>query len=335
MRVKTTFLCGIDHIDLPPLPQRGERFADDYYITKDRARIGELISQFTDSLGSVETDYLLNFASAVIWRTGETEIDEPNLTACLEVKMLDDMFILKSLEMELWRVKDNACHFDRAWIMTRTNRRPLVHTNAWASRSSTADGLFNSVFFSREELRIARTFNDLLFPSYSKINLPTKLTKNTKRFERFYYFIGAARATNDLAMKIAQYCSGLEALVSTSQQELSHQVSERVAALLEPLGQKRLSTFKLIKQAYGYRSKAVHGHSFKPSDVKQLCDCSKGLDQACRRLFHLYFQKGCRFRSAVEGKDENATQFFLELLLDKPSTPKDDIDDDVVGTGTS
>lgn len=50
-------------------------------------------------------------------------------------------------------------------------------------------------------------------------------------------------------MKIAQYCSGLEALVSTSQQELSRQVSGRVAALVQPPGAGRISTFKLVKQA--------------------------------------------------------------------------------------
>lgn len=329
MRLKTTYLCGLDQIELPAMPQRGERFAEDYWITKDKGRIAELIHQFGDGLGSVETTYLANRASAVVYRSGEIEVVGEDVVDCLETRIIDDMLALKRLEMGLWLIKDNAGHFDRAWIVARTTRGTIVHCNTWASRTSSADGSFEPTSFSSEELRIARSLKTPL-PSYlGQSGLPTMLAKGSLRFQRFQYFLGAARESGDVAMKIAQYCSGLEALVSTSQQELSHQVSERVAALLAPPGPDRISYFKLVKQAYGYRSKAVHGSSFKPTDVGQLRDCSKKVDQIYRSLFALYIQEDERFRTAVEGTDEDATQFFVELLLGMPAASDETVDGEV------
>ncbi|ANM17188.1 hypothetical protein AMK06_CH02294 [Rhizobium sp. N541] len=320
MRFDTTFLCGLDQIELPAMPQRGERFADNYYLTRDKQRIAELISEFGGGLGNVETSYLVKRASAVVYRRSQIEFDGEDAVACLEKSIIDDMLAVKRLEMGLWLVKDNAAHFDRAWIVARTAQGSVVHTNTWASRASAADGTFDPVSYSLEELRLARNFNTPL-PAYLRASgSPTMLTKGSLRFQRFQYFLSGARQSIDVAMKIAEYCSGLEALVSNSQQELSHQVSERVAALLAPPGPDRISNFKLVRQAYGYRSKAVHGASFKPADVTQLRDCSKKIDQFCRSLFELYLEEEGQFRTAVEGPDDDVTQFFIELLLGAPKT---------------
>ncbi|HZG26839.1 MAG TPA: hypothetical protein VE079_00130 [Ensifer sp.] len=315
MRHKTIFLCGLDQISVPQTLHRGERFADEYYVTTDKLLINSLIIEFADTLGKVETDYLLGRASAVVYRIGEIEVDERGIETSLSKRIIEDMLVLKRLELALWLEKDNAANFDRAWLLAHTKRGAVVHTNSWAARASLADGSYDPVVFSSEELRRARRVKAPL-PSYlQSTDAPTLLTKGTMRIQRFQYFIGAARAITDVAMKITQYCSGLEALVSTTQQELSHQVSERVSALLELPGDQRISTFKLVKKAYGYRSKAVHGNSFKEFEVKQLRECSKSLDQVCRRLFGVYFEENSRFRSALEDSDENLTEFFTVVLM--------------------
>jgi hypothetical protein len=320
MRLNTTFLCGLDQIELPAMLHRGERFADDYYLTTDKNRIAELVSEFGTGLGQVETTYLVQRASAVVYRRSSIDFDGVDAVGCLEKSIIEDMLAVKRLEMGLWLVKDNAAHFDRAWIAARTAQGSIVHTNTWASRVSAADGTFDAASYSVEELRLARNFYTPL-PAYLRASAsPTLLTKGSLRFQRFQYFLSGARQSNDVAMKIAEYCSGLEALVSSSQQELSHQVSERVAALLAPPGPARIANFKFIRQAYGYRSKAVHGASFKPTDVNQLRDCSKKIDQFCRLLFELYLGEDGKFRTAVEGPDDDVTQFFLELILGAPET---------------
>ncbi|TVZ66168.1 HEPN domain-containing protein [Rhizobium mongolense] len=295
---------------------RGERFADDYYITRDRSRITALLERFGNALGSVEARYLADRAKAVVYRSSDTEGDEVDLGTFLEKALIKDMLRLKSLELGLWLVKDNASLFDRTWIAAPPDRGIMVHTNTWASRNSSADGSFRAVPFSIEELRIARSIQTPQLPLYIRQNdSPTSLQKGSERFSRFQYFIGAARSIPDVALKIAQYCSGLEALVSTSQQELSHQVSERVAAVLHPPGDDRITTYKLVKQAYGFRSKAVHGATFKPNEVAQLKQISKGIDRVCRAVFEAYIEDTSPFREALETSDEDLNGFLIQILL--------------------
>lgn len=316
MRGTTTFLCGIDQVTLSIATGRGERFAGDYFVTKDAAKIGELIRAFGNGLGSVETGYLLHRAAAVIYRVEAVRLDPAeNVGAALDRQLVQDMLKVKGLEAAMWLIKDNACHFDRAWLAFNANGQITVNNNFWASRKSCADGTFRAVDFSSEELRIARRSERPTGEHIVSAGTPTMLAKGSLRFQRFEYFIGAARDSIDVAMKIAQYCSGLEALVSTAQQELSHQVSERVAVLLAGPGEQRLTTYKLVKQAYGYRSKAVHGAPFKSADVSQLRDCATEIDQLCRELSLLYLGPDSRFRDAIESSDQHATDFFMEALF--------------------
>jgi hypothetical protein len=51
----------------------------------------------------------------------------------------------------------------------------------------------------------------------------------------------------------------LERLFSPSHQELTFRVSANIAAYLEPLGETRLTLYKVVKKLYGARSKAAHG----------------------------------------------------------------------------
>ncbi|MBY3517077.1 hypothetical protein HFN76_33630 [Rhizobium laguerreae] len=315
MRVRTTFICGLDNVQLPKLAQESAPFADGYQITNVRPKIVELLRMFGNALGSVESGYLANRASAIVFRFSEIETDGPDIQACLEARVIVDMLAVLRLGLGLWLVKDNAVHFDRVWLSAHTANGPIVHNNYWASRMSSANGSYDPVQFSSSELRAARSFQSPLPTYIGQSGSPTMLEHGSLRFQRFQYFLGAARETTDVAMKIAQYCSGLEALVSTSQQELSHQVSERVACLVSSLGPERERIFKLVKQAYGYRSKAVHGASFKPADVGQLRDCSTKIDEIYRELYGLYFADDGRFRAAAEGTDEDANRFFIKLLL--------------------
>ncbi|NTG16440.1 hypothetical protein G6L05_22060 [Agrobacterium rhizogenes] len=320
MRHKTTFICGLDQIELPMISGRGERFADVYFITRDRSKIVQLIDEFGDSLGRVEASYLADQAAAVVYRSSNTESEETDIDRFLRTTLHTDMLRLKSLELSLWLVKDNASLFDRAWIATPNNLRVAVHTNSWATRTSAADGTFKVLSFSVDELKLARALVTPQLPIYlGQTESPTSLQKGSERFTRFQYFVGAARSISDVALKIAQYCSGLEALVSTSQQELSHQVSERVAAILHPPGPDRIAAYRLIKQAYGYRSKAVHGATFRPTEFNQLREASEGIDEICRVLFGVYVDENNPFRTAVEGSDDTLNQFLVELLLGGPA----------------
>ncbi len=316
--VNTFFLCGLDQISLPMTTRRGEKFSDEFYVTRDHGKIVELVSRFDDALGRVERNYLLGRANAVIYRDARLECvsaSESDVAAALTAQLIDDMLVVKGLDTALWLVKDNACHFDRAWIGGSVNGRTTVNNNVWASRHSCADGSFRTVAFTSDELRIARGSRRPLGLHLTAADAPTLLAKGSLRFQRFEYFVGIARASVDVAIKLAHYCSGLEALVSTSQQELSHQVSERVAAVLAPPGPERIAKFKLVKKAYGFRSKTVHGATFKASEVDQLRDCARDVDQVCRELQTIYFGGDPSFRAAVEGAADRTSDYFEHAVL--------------------
>lgn len=322
MHITTTFFAAIDQIILPQSSKNGERFHDAYHITTDRSRIYEIVAPFNDRIGSVEASYLLNGgAKALIYRKNNIKFGTVALGTVLERMLIDDMMAIKTLQFNLWLLKDNAVHFDRAWIGAQTPQGTQVNNNVWHSRDSLANGSFEPIAFDVEEWRTARSIARAAVKEQAaglhilSSSSPTMLTSDSLRFQRFQYFVGSARASADVAMKMAQYCSGLEALVSTAHTELTHQVSERVAAILAPVGPERVNFFRIVKEAYGYRSKAVHGASFKPKDANKLIASSEAVDQICRQLVVAYFDRTSGLRAALEGPDQESTDYFVERLL--------------------
>ena len=298
--------------------RNGDRYLDVYYITRDSIKIQSLVKTVLANIGSVEANYLIHRAKAVIYRNGSFDCERATqeaISQALDQQLIEDMKAIKVLDTGLWMIKDNACHFDRAWITGTIGGLTVINNNVWAARHSCSDGTFREVAFSSDEMKLARSIRRPIAAHLSGTGRPTILGKGSLRYQRFEYFIAAARTTIDVAVKIAEYCSGLEALVSTSQHELSHQVSERVAAVLVSPGAKRIAIYKLVKKAYGFRSKTVHGASFKPAEVDQLRDCAKDIDNICRALNKLYHDKDGSFRSAVEGSDQISTDFFMEAIL--------------------
>ena len=57
------------------------------------------------------------------------------------------------------------------------------------------------------------------------------------------------------------FCMALEAIASTSQNEITHILAERCAALSHPPGQARMNMYGQVKDLYALRSKIVHGRS--------------------------------------------------------------------------
>ena len=316
VRITTTFFVGLDQLELASTPTRGDRFFDEYYLTTDQKTISNLVHPYAHAIGNVEARYLTGGgAKALVYRSSSQEVDLEDIGGSLEKLLVEDMLSVKLLQFYLWLVKDNAAHFDRFWIATRTTQGLVVNNNTWGERPSCADGSFKIVRFNKDELKVARSPN-FQRPDYitSKEN-PTMLVGSSLRYERFTYFLDAARSSKDVALKIAQYCSALEAMVSTSQSEISHQVSERVASTLNGPGEERIGLFKLIKEAYGYRSKAIHGATFKTKDADRLRECASELDESCRRLWFVYADPSSGFRDSIEVSDQIATDYFLQRTL--------------------
>jgi hypothetical protein len=213
----------------------------------------------------------------------------------------------------LWVVKDNAASQDRGWVgVTKTGH---LHNNVWNVRNSSAQESFDTTVFTTEELRSARLLAFKKADSIGSRNGAALLKEKSLRFQRMMYFIQITRGASDVAMKVAQYCSGLEALLSSSSMELTHQVAERAACLLEDPGDARLDCFRKVKIAYGFRSKAVHGASFRQKDLDRLVQSSVEIDEICRKLIVLYLDRDTKIAENLEVDAERLNEFFHRRLL--------------------
>ena len=119
-------------------------------------------------------------------------------------------------------------------------------------------------------------------------------------------YVYHARMIHSLTIKVLMYITAMEALVSTSTTELSHQVAERVAVLLGEDATERINIYEEIKKGYVVRSKAAHGEPLKGTeqDVKALL---VSLDGYLRRLMKL--------DSPYDLEQGKINEFFIEKLM--------------------
>jgi hypothetical protein len=136
---------------------------------------------------------------------------------------------------------------------------------------------------------------------------------NSNRFTRTLQFANRAQKTAMLAEKITFYCTALEALFSTSQNELTHQVAERVAVIAGSDRADRLPTYRFIKECYTLRSKYIHGSTQKPTEEAAIAVMCKRLDGLVRRSFNNASEDEELCLSII--KDENLDEIMLKRLF--------------------
>lgn len=323
-KIQATFFFGLTGIEVPFCSAPGIAIGKNFRLLTDKPSIDRLVSGYTEFIGTVERSFLVDYAKAIGYRRTEIEIEPSQAGEYLNGELIRSLVELNAWLMQLWSVKDNAVDVDAGWLAAVTGDQLRVNNNRWSNSVTKADGRMSVTKFSVKELNQASVVPiEAKHWSTGPVELPvevdqdpdtTKLTSDSPRSWRFSYFLHVGRTTNDVAMKIAHWCSGLEALVSSSQTELSHQVAERTAAALHPIGSARLETFKIVKRAYGIRSKAVHGAAFKSKDVAALKDTAVALDEICRQLFQLTME-GNALHRVLEGNSNDFEAYWLERIF--------------------
>ena len=86
------------------------------------------------------------------------------------------------------------------------------------------------------------------------------------------------------SLKISAYCSALECLFCEESGEIAHQLAERVACYLASDGSARLILYREVKEAYGVRSRVVHGDTLKDRKLENLARVSTSIDEVVRRV---------------------------------------------------
>lgn len=154
--------------------------------------------------------------------------------------------------------------------------------------------------FSVEDVRKGDTnYRDVTQFQYFK-------SSNLGRKMMAWVYISHARMINALTIKVLMYITAMEALVSTSTAELSHQVAERVALLIGANADDRICIYNNIKKGYGVRSKAAHGEPQKGTE-QDVADLLITLDGYLRRLMKL--------DTPYDLKQEEINEFFIKRLM--------------------
>jgi hypothetical protein len=115
-------------------------------------------------------------------------------------------------------------------------------------------------------------------------------------------------------MKLVGYCSAAESLFLSSQGELMHQLSERLACFLEKPGASRVDTYRRFKREYNFRSRVTHGAAIAPKDLTEVKQLSLVCDEFLRRAIRRLLDEGVELQQIFESADQ-LDEFFLTSIL--------------------
>lgn len=203
---------------------------------------------------------------------------------------------IQSLTNGLWSIRDNSVYVRDGFLFVYDKEfDDGVSFKASLSTINTkASGLIEEVCFSKEEIEsVSESMQVISMDDVSS-------GANFRNATQFQYFKNAkmgrkaiaelyvfhARASASLSMKVLLYITAMEALISTSTAELSHQVAERVAVLLGKDAATRIVIYDEIKRGYGCRSKTAHGEALKGTE-QDVAGLLERLDEYVRQLLQL------------------------------------------------
>lgn len=236
------------------------------------------------------------------------------------------------LSNALWFIKDNAITPYMALICNDNNiepemlRRSVYYTNAV--------GNFNIVEFSKEELKKAMDWYDILTNLRQKkksdeIHMKDQLTNmsnyisfDTPSFQRAYFYLDESRRTDFLPAKIASYISILEC-VCVANGDNTQKVSERIAYFIGNDANDRISIYENVKKIYKFRSDYVHGSQIPTNKQETLPELCKIADDIVRKVLSKLFTKHTELnymnkkdKNNPEAKKNNEVDtWFNELVL--------------------
>ena len=307
-------------------------------LSKPECRI-PLVSGMISNKASVLKD-VLNYKSALSLHTlGRHSIDEFENTTFyvldgefeegITLKDVDTFgtsltfaFLrqIQSLTNEFWTLRDNSIYVRDGFLFVydKEIEDGVTYKASLSAINTKATTDIEDVTFTKEEIEDLSKNMKLI--SVEAVRTGEANYRDVTQFQYFksakigrkmmaWVYVYHARFINALTIKVLMYITAMEALVSTSTAELSHQVAEREAILLSEDVNDRLNIYNEIKKGYGVRSKAAHGEPLKGTeqDVKDLL---VRLDDYMRRLM--------KFDTPYDLEQGDINDFFIKKLMGVP-----------------
>jgi hypothetical protein len=231
------------------------------------------------------------------------------------------LVILAWLDMLLknaWLIKDHAMECDAAFLRVELADGVSWTKNFLAVRPSFSDGYTDrSIEMKKGELKEWGQANDLAetyLCDASSSAMRFMMEKGYARSGRAMQFVVAARLAQDIAFKIANYCSAFETLFTTESTELADKLAERVSFFLGERGYNRRTVFATIRNAYNVRSKLVHGDTLKQSQIDALPALSSECDGHLRRTLWEIFNSP-ELKKVFDAHNSAIEDYSLQLIL--------------------
>lgn len=280
-----------------------------------------LTEECREAIGQIECAHLEREPNFVF---GEFEIDEmselsPDAILIVVLSWID--LLLKNA----WLLKDHVMQCDAAFLRVEMAGRTAWTKNYLASLVSFSDGyalIERDIEMSIDEVKNWAKTADLVEDYLSEADSsPSRfmMEKGYKRSGRAMQFVVAARRAQDLAFKIANYCSAFETLFTTDATELAHKLSERVAFFLGERGENRRRVFTMVKNAYNIRSKLVHGDTLKQNQIDALSALSTECDNSLRRILWEIFHSD-DLKKIFDAHNDAIEEYFATLILGPPTS---------------
>ena len=253
-------------------------------------------------------------AKSVVWSTTTFDKDQDPLDLLNSI-----IYKVHGFLNTIWLFLDNSIDTEMGFLLYENDGMPTASSSYINFAPYAADGKSRITSINREQLREIRKFHrEHVIPETFGMYPVTKVVKDETRITRALYFVLAARGSTDLGIKIMHYCTALETLFSTSQAELAHQLSERIAHFSESKPDKRIETYRMMKKAYTLRSKITHGSAFPAKDFDDLLNLSVACDDLLRRSFKR--MSSDHDMAKMFGIEARLDDYFIELIFGLQNT---------------
>jgi hypothetical protein len=286
------------------------------YRGKKKDKILKKLEPLRESIGSLELRSLGSAEAVVHARYEYSEMSE----AESQFAVLNVCRLVEEALSTLWLIKDCSPFTDQAYLVNF--EAGALHAHRTVDRVSLCNGESRPVRFTAKEIEGAfrsvttssvadssSSFESLEKVASEKFGLGVP---GSSRLQRASGFVGAARNTPDLPLKVAHYCSALEAALSSGTGELKYKVSER-AALLYPKDS-RDEIFTQVKEIYDVRSRVLHGDTVPKK--KNIARIASNSDSVCRYVLQELFDGPEALVAAANSKERlDLERHFLSIIL--------------------
>ena len=307
-------------IEIPVQAGTSFTFTDEFKVSNDPELLKEIRERFlvptlNRQLAAATTPtktfayFLRNYA--------EGRMTDENIAVFLNV------FVSHAdlLFLGLWAIRDNSVNPGQAFLVTRDAQGTRLQNHPLVAKYTNATRDVVTTQFSREEITKAAEIADritALLPTAPMNDLPKSSFSHPSRFGRAMSFLQATRTSGDLALKIVFYCTALEALFSTSNEEVAHQISERLALFIGKDGEEQQTIYLNTKRLYTLRSRAVHG---SPVPIKDDDDFPRLIagDDYLRRAVLRILDSTELSESFTKATEKEMQAYFLNELFPKNS----------------